>query len=83
MAQPRCNFCGRTHAEVKHLVAAENGMTHICNDCVGRISDVLAKAKTQPVPLLRLPTPREVKHQLDAYVIEQDEAKKTLSSGRL
>ena len=79
MPQARCNFCGRTHAEVKHLVAAENGMTHICNDCVGRISDVLAKAKTQPIPLLRLPTPREVKHHLDAYVIEQEEAKKTLA----
>lgn len=79
MAQARCNFCGRTHAEVRHLVAAENGVTHICGDCVARISQVLAQAKGQPTPLPRPVTPREVKAQLDAYVVEQDEAKKTLS----
>jgi ATP-dependent Clp protease ATP-binding subunit ClpX len=79
MAQPRCNFCGRTHAEVKHLVAAENGVTHICSDCVGRISDVLSTSRTRSGVPTRLPTPREIKAQLDAYVIEQDEAKRTLA----
>jgi ATP-dependent Clp protease ATP-binding subunit ClpX len=77
--QPRCNFCGRTHAEVKQLVASDNGLAHICGDCVARISDVLARAKVKPVGLSRLPTPREIKAQLDAYVIEQEEAKKTLA----
>ena len=79
MAQARCNFCGRTHAEVRHLVAAENGVTHICSDCVARISQVLAQAKGRALPTPRPVTPREIKAQLDAYVIEQDEAKKTLS----
>lgn len=79
MAQARCNFCGRTHAEVRHLVAAENGVTHICGECVGRISEVLAQAKHKPKGFGRLPTPREIKNFLDDYVIEQDDAKKTLA----
>ncbi len=79
MAQARCNFCGRTHNEVRHLVAAENGVTHICSDCVARISDVLDKAQTKTTNFGRLPTPREIKAHLDAYVIEQEQAKKTLS----
>lgn len=79
MAQARCNFCGRSHAEVRHLVAAENGVTHICSDCVARIADVLAQAQSKPMNFARLPTPREMKAQLDAYVIEQEDAKKTLS----
>lgn len=79
MAQPRCNFCGRTHAEVKHLVAAENGITHICSDCVTRISTVLESTRTTYTSPTRLPIPREVRAQLDAYVVEQENAKKTLS----
>ncbi len=79
MPQPRCNFCGRTHAEVGRLVASENGLTHICNYCVERISDVLEASRTRHAPASRLPTPREIKAQLDAYVVEQEEAKKVLS----
>ena len=29
----RCDFCGRPQDEVDYLIAAPNGMTHICNDC--------------------------------------------------
>ena len=79
MAQPRCNFCGRTHAEVRQLVAAEHGGTHICSDCVERISDVLETNRTPYSPQIRLPVPREIKKHLDGYVIEQDDAKRTLS----
>ena len=79
MAQARCNFCGRTHAEVRHLVAAENGVTHICSDCVTRISQVLAQTQQRPTALPRPVTPKEIKVQLDAYVVEQEEAKRTLA----
>lgn len=79
MPQPRCNFCGRTHAEVNRLVASENGLTHICNYCVERIADVLEASRTKQMPGGRLPTPREIKTKLDAYVIEQEDAKKALS----
>jgi ATP-dependent Clp protease ATP-binding subunit ClpX len=79
MTEPRCSFCGRAHSEVRQLVAAENGLSHICSDCIGRISQVLTK-KTPGYPAqLRLPTPREIKGLLDQYVIEQEQAKRILS----
>ncbi len=80
MAQPRCNFCGRTYAEVDRLVVSESGLVHICNFCVERLSDDLRSVKMRHhTATHRLPTPKEIKAQLDAYVIEQDEAKKALS----
>lgn len=79
MPQPRCNFCGRTHTEVSRLVASENGLTHICNYCVDRIADVLATVQPRTYGTARIPTPREIKHHLDQYVIEQETAKKTLA----
>ena len=80
---PRCGFCGRAHGEVARLVAAEDGHSHICDECVARIDAVLADASavgdTPPRPPLRAPTPRELKGQLDQWVIEQEEAKRTLA----
>ncbi len=61
------------------MVAAENGVTHICNDCVGRIAEVLDRTRAKVPTPTRLPSPREIKAHLDAYVIEQDEAKRTLA----
>jgi ATP-dependent Clp protease ATP-binding subunit ClpX len=79
MAQPRCNFCGRTYAEVDRLVVSESGLVHICNFCVERLSEDLRSVKMRHhTATHRLPTPKEIKAQLDAYVIEQDEAKKAL-----
>lgn len=81
---PRCGFCGRAHGEVARLVAAEDGRTHICDECVARIDTVLseaagiADAQTSHAPL-RVPTPRELKGHLDRWVIEQEDAKRTLA----
>jgi len=78
----RCGFCGRGHGEVQRLVAAEDGRTHICDECVTRIDRVLHDAPPvdpSPAPTFRVPTPRELKGQLDRWVIEQEEAKRTLS----
>ena len=79
MAQARCSFCGRTQAEVRELVSSANGAAHICNDCAERVADVLAESKPRFTALQRLPTPRELKHHLDEYVIEQHDAKRTLA----
>jgi ATP-dependent Clp protease ATP-binding subunit ClpX len=67
---------------VQRLVAAEDGRTHICDECVSRIDRVLHDAPPvdpSPAPALRVPTPRELKAHLDRWVIEQDEAKRTLA----
>jgi ATP-dependent Clp protease ATP-binding subunit ClpX len=80
MTEPRCNFCGRAHGEVRQLVAAENGLAHICSECISRISQVLSTKSATTYPAqLRLPTPREIKGLLDQYVIEQEQAKRILS----
>ncbi len=92
-AHPRCGFCGRGHGEVARLVAAEDGHSHICDECVGRIDAILAGtetlgepagAPTSPPPAaapapLPTPTPRDLKAHLDRWVVEQEDAKRTLS----
>ena len=76
-----CNFCGRGHAEVRFLIAAPGGGAHICDDCAGRVHEVMEHAST-PAPApepLPTPVPRQIKQQLDEYVIEQEDAKRALA----
>ena len=76
-----CDFCGRGHAEVRFLIAAPGGGAHICDDCAGRVNEVVEHATTPapaPEPLQAL-VPRQIKEQLDDYVIEQEEAKRALA----
>ncbi len=61
------------------MVAAENAGTHICSDCIERISDVLTTNRTTYAPHMRLPTPPEIKKKLDQYMVEQEEAKRTVA----
>jgi len=62
------------------LVASESGLSYICNYCVERIANVLEDSRPRgQFNKRRLPTPRELKAKLDQYVIEQDQAKKTLA----
>ena len=61
------------------MVASEDGLSYICNDCVGRISGVLADSAPRYLKNRNLPSPREIKSRLDQYVIEQEDAKKTLA----
>ncbi len=74
----RCSFCGRPGAESRRLVSSADGQAAICSTCLERGRETLAAAGRQGRPL-RLPTPREIRHQLDQYVIEQDLAKRTLA----
>jgi ATP-dependent Clp protease ATP-binding subunit ClpX len=36
-----CSFCGKSHSEVKKLIAGPG--VYICNECVGVCSDILEK----------------------------------------
>jgi ATP-dependent Clp protease ATP-binding subunit ClpX len=74
-----CSFCGKSHAEVKKLIAGPG--VYICDNCVVLCKNVLDKefaAKKQKVRFT-VPKPIEIKRQLDKYCIGQDHAKKTLS----
>ncbi|MBI2871503.1 MAG: ATP-dependent Clp protease ATP-binding subunit ClpX [Candidatus Omnitrophica bacterium] len=79
----RCSFCGRTKKERVHKLFQGPGV-YICNLCVTVCHDMLAKDRMQdkgsarPV-LKRIPRPREIKKELDAYVIGQEKAKRQLS----
>jgi ATP-dependent Clp protease ATP-binding subunit ClpX len=85
MARPTnltmCSFCGKSHAEVKKLIAGPG--VYICDTCITVCKNVLDKelqAETRKVaPKLKIPKPAEIKRQLDLHCIGQDHAKKTLA----
>src|SRR5439155_10722 len=85
MARPTnitlCSFCGKSHAEVKKLIAGPG--VYICDNCVVLCKNVLDKefaAQTRKhKPRVSVPKPVDIKRQLDLYCIGQEHAKKTLS----
>jgi ATP-dependent Clp protease ATP-binding subunit ClpX len=85
MARPTnitlCSFCGKSHAEVKKLIAGPG--VYICDNCVLLCKQVLdkefaAQARKQR-PKVTVPKPSEIKRQLDLQCVGQDHAKKTLA----
>src|SRR5437660_2857973 len=85
MARPTnttvCSFCGKSHAEVKKLIAGPG--VYICDNCVVLCKQVLDKelasqARKQK-PRINIAKPAEIKRQLDIQCIGQDHAKKTLA----
>src|SRR6187549_2378418 len=75
-----CSFCGKSHAEVKKLIAGPG--VYICDSCIGVCKGILDKEATQESqahPPLLVPRPADIMAQLDAYVIGQTHAKKILS----
>ena len=76
-----CSFCGKNQKEVKKLIAGPS--VYICNECItlcGEIIEDEEKEKTSEKEGAKdFPVPKEIKEKLDAYVIEQDRAKKVLS----
>lgn len=85
MARPTqltmCSFCGKSHSEVRKLIAGPQ--VYICDACVLVCKSVLdkefssdTKSSSAKLNLLR---PKELKEILDEYCVGQDEAKKTLA----
>ena len=82
-----CSFCGKSHSEVKKLIAGPG--VYICNECVDVCSNILEKelsaADTKPKTASRsgakrkLLAPAELRSRLDEFVIGQEQAKKVLS----
>ncbi|MEP4078681.1 ATP-dependent Clp protease ATP-binding subunit ClpX [Haloferula sp.] len=82
-----CSFCGKSHSEVKKLIAGPG--VYICNECVDVCANILekelstadAKPKTggSSETKRKLLSPAELRTRLDEFVIGQDQAKKVLS----
>jgi ATP-dependent Clp protease ATP-binding subunit ClpX len=75
-----CSFCGKSQHEVKKLIAGPS--VFICDECIELCNDIVrdelpaaeGSAKSDD-----LPTPQQIKLNLDSYVIGQEAAKKTLA----
>ncbi len=75
----KCSFCGRGQDEVAKLVSGPS--VYICNECIRLCNDILEEemAGTMLYDMEQFPKPREIKENLDSYVIGQEEAKITLA----
>jgi ATP-dependent Clp protease ATP-binding subunit ClpX len=74
-----CSFCGKSQHEVRKLIAGPS--VYVCDECVELCNDII-KDELQEKSTFSggaLPKPKEIKEELDAYVIGQDRAKKMLA----
>ncbi len=75
-----CSFCGKSQDEVRKLIAGPT--VYVCDECVELCNDIIREelegGDGEPGEE-RLPKPKEIKAELDEYVIGQESAKKMLS----
>ncbi|OQX03732.1 MAG: ATP-dependent protease ATP-binding subunit ClpX [Thiothrix lacustris] len=75
-----CSFCGKSQHEVRKLIAGPS--VFICDECVDLCNDIIQEEMHTAQgsdEQSSLPTPREIKGNLDEYVIGQELAKRVLS----
>lgn len=78
----RCSLCKKTSEEVRRvLIITLSPEIYICNECVEVCNEMLLDGEdfAAPVTPVSLPSPAEIKAQLDEYVIGQERAKRILS----
>ncbi len=82
-----CSFCGKSHSEVKKLIAGPG--VYICNECIDVCANILEKelggdTKTKgktpaEKPGFKIPSPATILSKLNDHVIGQENAKKVLA----
>ena len=80
----RCSFCGRGRERIRKLFSGPSGV-YICDLCVKLCGQILSKeedlVKThkRATTVKELPTPAEIKKQLDQYIVGQERPKRQLA----
>lgn len=74
-----CSFCGKNSSQVETIVTGPD--VSICNECVNIANRVIAREQSKKAFKWegKIPTPEDIKRELDYYVIGQETAKKTIS----
>lgn len=74
-----CSFCGKSQHEVRKLIAGPS--VYVCDECVELCNDIIRDELQENDASIRdeLPKPKEIKEELDSYVIGQERAKKILA----
>ena len=76
----KCSFCGKSQKQVKKLIAGPG--VYICDECIELCNEIIEEefsSSDEAGGVEDLPRPRELCEFLDAWVIGQEEAKRTLS----
>ena len=77
----QCSFCGKEQTRA-NLVIAGQGRASVCYECIRVLGELIETEKTPAAAPLerRAPlVPRDIRADLDTYVVGQEKAKKTLS----
>ncbi|MCE0497714.1 MAG: ATP-dependent Clp protease ATP-binding subunit ClpX [Methylacidiphilales bacterium] len=85
MARPAnltmCSFCGKSHAEVRKLIAGPG--VYICDSCITVCKNILDKETKEESRRsnteIQIIKPVDIRRELDKHVIGQELAKKTLA----
>lgn len=74
-----CAFCGKPSELAKKLIAGPNGL-YICDECLEICNDILTEEEVEnKAETVELKKPKEIKEELDKFIVGQDKAKKVLS----
>ena len=77
-----CSFCGKGYDNVRRLIRGSHQNTFICDECVELCHSIMRQESVydqETLALDRIPTPEEIKAELDQYVIGQERAKMTVA----
>jgi ATP-dependent Clp protease ATP-binding subunit ClpX len=75
----KCSFCGKSQKQVKKLIAGPG--VYICDECIDLCNEIIEEELSENTEFSfdELPKPTEIREFLNAYVVGQDDAKRTLA----